>query len=110
MVDRVPVTELVPSAEVSDPPECGDRDRVGEFLSARAAGATTTLPSRPGWHTYLDVFDGTIEVGDEPVGYTETALVTGGNDVAVTATEDATIVAFSIKPDTPITRQGTISR
>jgi len=30
--------------------------------------------------------------------------------VAVTATEDATIVAFGITPDAPITRQGTIGR
>jgi hypothetical protein len=36
--------------------------------------------------------------------------VAGGDDVAVTATEDATIVAFSIKPDAPVTRQGTIGR
>ena len=82
-----------------------------DFYDCRlAAGATTTLPSRPGWHTYLYVFDGAVEVGDETVGFTESALVTGSDDVPVTATEDATIVAFSIKPDAPITRQGTIGR
>jgi hypothetical protein len=58
----------------------------------------------------LYVFDGAVEVGNEPVGYTESALVTGDNDVAVTATEDATIVAFRINPDALITRQGTICR
>jgi len=36
--------------------------------------------------------------------------VTGDDDVAVTATEDATIVAFSINPDALVTRQGTIGR
>jgi hypothetical protein len=74
------------------------------------AGATATLPSRPGWHTYLYVFDGAVEVDEEPVGYTESALVTGGDDVPVTATEDATIVAFTVNPDAPITRRGTIGR
>jgi len=82
-----------------------------DFYDCRlAAGAMTTLPSRPGRHTYLYVFDGAVEVGDEPVGYTESALVTGDDDVAVTATEDATIVAFSINSDAPVTRQGTIGR
>jgi hypothetical protein len=81
-----------------------------DFYDCRlAAGATTTLPSRSGRHTYLYVFDGAVEVGDESVGYTESALVTG-DDVAVAATEDATIVAFSINPDAPVTRQGTIGR
>lgn len=75
-----------------------------------AADATSTLPSRPSWHTYLYVFDGAVEVGDESVRYTENALVTGDDDVAVTATEDATIVAFSINPDASVTRQGTIGR
>ncbi|WP_324760707.1 pirin family protein [Haloarcula montana] len=74
------------------------------------AGATTTLPSRSDWHTYLYVFEGAVEIGEESVGYTESALVTDDRDVAVTATEDSIIVAFSINPDAPITRQGTIGR
>ncbi|MFC7212617.1 pirin family protein [Saliphagus sp. GCM10025334] len=74
------------------------------------AGATTTLPSRPGWYTYLYVFDGAVDVGNEPVGYTESALVPDDSDVTVTATEDSTIVAFNINPDAPVTRQGTIGR
>jgi len=82
-----------------------------DFYDCRLdAGATTTLPSRPGWHTYLYVFDGAVEVGDELVRYTESALVIGDDNVAVTAAEDATVVAFTINPDAPITRQGTIGR
>ena len=82
-----------------------------DFYDCRlSAGATTTLPSQSGRHTYLYVFDGAVEAGDEPVGYTESALVTGDDDVAVAATEDTTIVAFSINPDAPVTRQGTIGR
>ena len=74
------------------------------------AGATTTLPARSGWDTYCYVFEGAVEVDGEAVGYTESALVTGDGDVAVTASEDSTIVAFVTDPDAPVTRQGTIGR
>jgi hypothetical protein len=82
-----------------------------DFYDCRlGAGATVTLPSQSDWHTYLYVFEGTVNVGEESVGYTENALVTDDGDVTVTATEDSTIVAFTINPDAPITRQGTIGR
>lgn len=74
------------------------------------AGATTALPSPAGRHTYLYVFDGAVDVGGAAVGYTESALVVEDGDVPVTATEDATVVAFAIDPDAPVTRQGTIGR
>ncbi|PCR88754.1 pirin family protein [Natrinema ejinorense] len=74
------------------------------------AGATTTLPSRAGWDTYCYVFEGAVEIGEKAVGDTESALVTDDSDVFVTATEDSTVVGFSINPDAPITRQGTIGR
>jgi len=74
------------------------------------AGDTVTLPSRASWHTSLYVFEGAVNVGDAPVGYTESALVPNDGDLPVTATEDAIIVAFNINPDAPITRQGTIGR
>lgn len=74
------------------------------------AEATVALPSRPGWDTYLYVFEGAVTVGDASVGYTESALVTGEADVSVTAIEDSTVVAFSLDPDAPITREGTIGR
>ncbi|WP_255152820.1 pirin family protein [Halorarius halobius] len=73
-------------------------------------GATTTLPTRTGWDTYLYVFEGAVNAGEESIGYTESALVTGESDVSVTATEDSILVAFSINLDAPITRQGTIGR
>ncbi|MFT4947826.1 MAG: redox-sensitive bicupin YhaK (pirin superfamily) [Natronomonas sp.] len=71
---------------------------------------TVTLPSRPNWDTYCYVFEGAVRVGHEPVGFTETALVTGDDAVSVTASEPSTVVAFSINPAAPITRQGTIGR
>ncbi|WP_254863084.1 pirin family protein [Halovivax gelatinilyticus] len=74
------------------------------------ADATVTLPNRADWHTYLYVFEGTVDVGEVPVGYTESALVTDDTDIPVTATENSTIVAFTINPDAPVTRQGTIGR
>ncbi len=74
------------------------------------AGETVTLPARDGWDTYCYVFEGTVTVGEKSVGYTESALVVDPADVPVTATEESTIVAFSLNPDAPITRQGTIGR
>ena len=74
------------------------------------ADATVSLPSRPDWHTYCYVFEGSVEIDGTPVGYTESAVVTDDGGVPVTATEDATVVAFSLDPDAPVTRQGTIGR
>lgn len=73
-------------------------------------GETTALSSRSGRNTYCYASDGAVDVGGESVGYTESALVTDGSDVPVTATEDATLVAVVIDPDAPITRQGAIGR
>ena len=82
-----------------------------DFYDCRLdADATTTLPSRPEWDTYLYVFDGAVDVDGDPVGYTESALVTADRDVDVTATEDSLVVAFVLDPDAPVTRQGTIGR
>ncbi|MFO7925609.1 MAG: pirin family protein [Halobacteriota archaeon] len=82
-----------------------------DFYDCRLdAGTTTTLPSRSGWDTYLYVFEGAVNVDEESVGYTESALVTSDSDVPITATEDSMLVAFVINPTAPITRQGTIGR
>jgi redox-sensitive bicupin YhaK (pirin superfamily) len=82
-----------------------------DFYDCRLdADAATTVPSRSGRHTYLYVFDGAVDVDGEPVGHTESALVTADRDVTVTATEDATVVAFVLDPDAPVTREGTIGR
>jgi hypothetical protein len=75
-------------------------------------GVTVRLPSRPGWDTYLYVFEGavTTDDGTTTIGYTESALIKGDDERSVTATEDSVLVAFCIDPDAPITRQGTIGR
>ncbi|MUV91107.1 pirin family protein [Halapricum sp. CBA1109] len=95
-------------------PEGGDapfyvRNEVDCYDCRLEAGATTTLPTRADRETYLYVFDGAVTLGGESLGYTESALVTGG-DVSLTAEEDATLVAFVLGPDAPVTRQGTIGR
>ncbi len=72
--------------------------------------ATTTLPARQGWDAYCYVFEGAVDIAGEPLGYTESALVTGTSRTAVTAAEDSILVAFVIDPDAPVTRQGTIGR
>lgn len=74
------------------------------------ADERVALPSRPGWETYCYVFEGSVRIGDEPVGYTESALVTGDDEIAVTASEQSTIVAFSLDPDATVTRRGTTGR
>jgi redox-sensitive bicupin YhaK (pirin superfamily) len=71
---------------------------------------TVALPGRDGWDTYCYVFDGAVEIGEESVGFTESALVSSDGEVAVTATEASTVVAFSIDSDAQVTRQGTIGR
>ncbi|SDZ79028.1 hypothetical protein SAMN04488065_0332 [Haloplanus vescus] len=95
-------------------PEDGDaplfvRNAVDCYDCRLAAGETTDLPSRPGWDTYCYVFEGAVELGDESLGHTESALVTDGT-ATLTASADATLVAFVIDPDAPVTRQGTIGR
>ena len=75
-----------------------------DFYDCRLdAGTTVTLPTQADRDTYLYVFDGAVTVGREgsDVGFTESALVTGssGSDVPVIATEDSTIIAFSIGPE-----------
>ncbi len=103
-------------------PEDGDGDGDGDaplwvrndvrFFDCRLeAGNSVSLPSHDDWDTYLYVFEGAVTVGDEEVGYTETALVTDDpGSVPVGATEDSLLVAFCINPEAPITRQGTIGR
>ncbi|WP_135822085.1 pirin family protein [Halostella litorea] len=86
------------------------RNEVDLYDCRLDAGATTTLPARAGRDTYLYVFEGAVDVGDQSVGFTESALVTGDGDVAVTASEDSILVAFVIDPEAPVTRQGTIGR
>jgi redox-sensitive bicupin YhaK (pirin superfamily) len=108
-------------------PEGGDaplyvRNEVDFYDCRLDAGGTVSLPAQSGRDTYLYVFEGAVTVGEdeEPVGYTESALVTGDRDgedvgevetgVSVTATEDSVLVAFVVDPDAPVTRQGTIGR
>ena len=82
-----------------------------DFYDCRLdAGDTVGRPARPERETYLYVFEGAVDIGEKRLGYTESALVTGGSDVLVTAAEDAIIVAFVLDPDAPVTRQGTIGR
>jgi len=117
-IQHRPIPEAVPNEwRHLFGPEGGDaplsvRNDVHFYDCRLDAGASVSLPSRPGWDTYLYVFEGAVTVEDASVGYTESALVTGEghSDAAVTATEASTVVAFCIDPDAPVTRQGTIGR
>ncbi len=76
------------------------------------------LPSIDGRDVYLYVFEGSVRLdvgGDAPTGSgtldrAETALVVGDGPCRLVAETESTLVAFSIDPDAPITRRGTIGR
>ena len=74
------------------------------------AGRSAALPAIDGRHAYVYVFDGEVAVDGVELGPTESALWTGDGVPTVTAETGATVVAFLVDPDAPITRQGTIGR
>ncbi|GAA0552841.1 pirin family protein [Halorubrum ejinorense] len=99
------------------------RNAVDCFDVRLDADAAATLPAIEGRDAYVYVFEGSVGVGDresdaeEPTGgvaldETESVVWTGeGPPPTVTAgDEGATVVAFLLDPDAPITRQGTIGR
>jgi len=73
-------------------------------------GETVVVPTKDGWDTYLYVFDGAVDLAGQVLGYTESAVLAGEAKASVTAREDSILVAFTLNPDAPITRQGTIGR
>jgi len=115
-IQHEPIPDAVPNEwRLLFGPEGGDaplsvRNAVAFSDCRLDAGTTVTLPSKPDWDTYLYVFEGAVDLGGEPVGCTESAVVTGGGDVPVTATQDSVVVAFCLDPDAPVTRQGTVGR
>ncbi|WP_313692017.1 pirin family protein [Halorarum halobium] len=74
------------------------------------AGSSVDLPSIAGRDTYFYVFDGAVEVAGTRFGTTESGLLVGESDPTLAAGEDATVLAFLIDPDAPVTRRGTIGR
>jgi redox-sensitive bicupin YhaK (pirin superfamily) len=98
------------------------RNAVDCFDVRLDADAAATLPAIEGRDAYVYVFEGSVGVGDAPdaeeptdgvaLDETESVVWTGaGAPPTVTAgAEGATVVAFLLDPDAPITRQGTIGR
>ena len=76
------------------------------------ADAGATLPEIEGRDAYVYVFEGAVDVDGVALDETESVLWTGdGAPPTVSAgDEGATVVAFLIDPDAPVTRQGTIGR
>ncbi|WEL21035.1 pirin family protein [Halorhabdus sp. BNX81] len=73
-------------------------------------GASVDLPTESGWDTYFYVFDGAVTTGDTHFGKTESGLLVEDTATTVTAGTETLLVAFTIDPDAPVTRQGTIGR
>lgn len=87
------------------------RNRVHLHDVRLEAGQRVELPVEDGWDTYFYVFDGTVSGGGETLEATESGLLVGdGSRLTLAADDDATLVAFRIDPDAPVTRQGTIGR
>ncbi|SFR56908.1 MULTISPECIES: pirin family protein [Halorubrum] len=76
------------------------------------ANEGATLPAAGERDAYAYVFEGSVDVGGAALDETESVLWTGdGAPPTVTAGgEGATVVAFLVDPDAPVTRQGTIGR
>ncbi|WP_138006227.1 pirin family protein [Halalkalirubrum salinum] len=95
--------------EGSDAP-CYVRNNVHLYDINLFEGATVSLPAESGWDTYLYVFDGAVSAIDSSIEATESAVFVGNEPLSITAKSDSLVVVFSIDPDAPITRQGTIGR
>ena len=76
------------------------------------ADAGATFPEVEGRDAYVYVFEGSADVDGVALDETESVLWTGdGAPPAVSAgDEGATVVAFLVDPDAPVTRKGTIGR
>ena len=86
------------------------RNEVDLYDAQLEAGAELSLPARPGRHTYLYVFEGAVELAGTSLAATESALVADEGTETIRAQEPTALVAFSIDPDAPVTRRGTIGR
>lgn len=73
-------------------------------------GQQSTLPRREGWDTVFFVYDGEVEIDRVGYGPGDSGLVTGGGNLAITATRTARMLAIVIDPAAKITRAGTTGR
>jgi redox-sensitive bicupin YhaK (pirin superfamily) len=74
-------------------------------------GEGTELPASPdGWDSYFYVFTGQALVDGIQFGEAETGLIRQPRQRVVTALEDTVIVCFSINPNAPVVRLGTVGR
>ena len=83
-----------------------------EFFDIRLDGGfSVKLPTPPsGWDTYFYVFTGVVDIDGVAFAEAETGLIKMPVPAAVTALSDTIMVCFSIKPDAPVVRLGTVGR
>jgi redox-sensitive bicupin YhaK (pirin superfamily) len=74
------------------------------------AGARVSLPQRQGWHVYLFVYQGALDVDGVHVATSGHALVQSQRPVQIQALETTMLVAFLVNPEVKVTRAGTIGR
>lgn len=76
-----------------------------------SAGSETALPASPqGWDSYFYVFTGHVMVEGIPFAEAETGLIRQPRQTVVTALVDSVMVCFSINPNAPVVRLGTVGR
>jgi len=83
-----------------------------KFFDIRLSnGSVTALPPPPkGWDSYFYVFTGQVLVDGIPFGEAETGLIRRPSRTVVSALEDSVVVCFSINPNAPVVRLGTVGK
>lgn len=74
------------------------------------SGETISFPNRQGYDIFFFVFEGKIVVDGQAFGSSKSALLTGDAVARLTADAASLVVAFLIKPDAILTKEGTIGR
>lgn len=83
------------------------RQRLRLYDARLPAGSALTTPTRPGWASWLYVFDGAVTVDGEPAA-THEALSFDGS-ATVVATRETDLVLFLVDRAAPASRAGTLS-
>jgi len=73
-------------------------------------GASTPIPLIQGWHAYLFVFSGAVEIAGARFTEAESCLLTNLEGIRIEAIERSSVVSFLINPDAAITHDGTVGR
>lgn len=100
---------LIVGSEGEDAP-FSVRNEVQILDGRMVQGAHISLPQREGWHTWLFVYRGAVEIDGVRLGQSESVLVGSAGPVEIGAVEETLLIVFVINPRAKITRAGTVGR